>query len=70
MFAAILRLHQGKRAFFAGDHRRAVTLLTEANDELRRPKLGMTVMLMRVMPGLLLRAYDLRDRLVFGASTR
>jgi glycosyltransferase involved in cell wall biosynthesis len=70
MFAATLQLHQGKRAFFAGDHARAVMLLAAANDHLRRPKLAAAVMLMRFIPGLLLRAYDLRDRLVFGASTR
>ena len=69
-FAAVLRLHQGKRAFFAGDHERAAALLAEANEQLCRPKLSIAVMLMRFMPGLLLRAYDLRDRLVFGASTR
>jgi glycosyltransferase involved in cell wall biosynthesis len=70
MFAAVLRLHEGKRAFFAGDHGHALTLLAQANDHLRRPKLSMTLVLMRFVPGLLLRFYDLRDRLVFGASTR
>jgi hypothetical protein len=69
-FAALLRLHEGKRAFFAGDHKRAVAALTEANVYLRRRKLAIALVLLRIMPGLLLRAYDLRDRLVFGASTR
>ena len=70
MFAATLQLHQGKRAFFAGDHAQAVALLAAANEHFRRPKLAAAVMLMRFIPNLLLRAYDLRDRLVFGASTR
>jgi glycosyltransferase involved in cell wall biosynthesis len=69
-FAALLRLHEGKRAFFAGEHGRAAALLAEANDHLRRPKLALAVALMRFVPGLLLRAYDLRDRFVFGATTR
>src|SRR4029450_4054713 len=63
MFAAVLRLHQGKRAFFAGDFGDAMTRLAQANDHLRSPKLSMTLVLMRFVPGLLLRAYDLRDRL-------
>ena len=69
-FAALGRLHEGKRAFFAGDHGRAAELLAGANDYFKRPKLALAATLMRFVPGLLLRAYDLRDRLVFGASTR
>ncbi len=69
-FSALLRLHEGKRAFFAGDFHRAVTALTEANAHLRRRKIGLAVVCLRFVPGLLLRAYDLRDRLIFKASTR
>lgn len=69
-FAALLRLHEGRRAFFAGDYQEAVTRLAEANVHLRRRKITMVLVLMRLVPGLLLRAYDLRDRLVFRASTR
>lgn len=69
-FSALLRLHEGKQAFFAGDFHRAVTALTEANAHLRRRKIGMAVVGLRFVPDLLLRAYDLRDRLVFRASTR
>jgi glycosyltransferase involved in cell wall biosynthesis len=69
-FAAVLRLHQGKRAFFAGDHEQAVAMLREANARLRRRKLALALVLIRFMPRLLLRAYDLRDRLVFGTPTR
>jgi glycosyltransferase involved in cell wall biosynthesis len=69
-FAALLRMHEGKRAFFNGDARTAVEALTEANVHLRRRKLAAAVVIMRVMPGMLLRAYDWRDRFVFKASTR
>jgi glycosyltransferase involved in cell wall biosynthesis len=69
-FAALLRMHQGKRAFFAGDAAAAVEALTEANLHLRRRKLAAAAMLIRFVPGLLLRAYDWRDRFVFKASTR
>jgi glycosyltransferase involved in cell wall biosynthesis len=69
-FAALLRMHQGKRAFFAGDHKEAVDALAEANAVLHRPKITAAVWLLRIMPGLLLRAYDMRDRLVFRTSTR
>jgi glycosyltransferase involved in cell wall biosynthesis len=69
-FAALLRLHQGKRAFFAGDHKEAVEALAEANTVLRRRKIAAALLLLRIMPGLLLRAYDMRDRLVFRTSTR
>lgn len=69
-FVALLRLHEGKRAFFAGDPQTAAAALHDANAYLRQRKLALAVVLMRLVPGLLLRAYDLRDRLVFGASTR
>ena len=69
-FSALLRLHEGRHAFFAGDFHRAVTALTEANAHLRRRKIGLAVVCLRFVPGLLLRAYDLRDRLIFKASTR
>lgn len=69
-FAALLRLHEGKRAFFAGDHKQAVQKLSEANAHLGRRKIALAVLLLRLMPGLLLRAYDIRDRLVFKTTTR
>jgi glycosyltransferase involved in cell wall biosynthesis len=69
-FAALLKFHEGKRAFFAGDHKHAVQALTDANAHLRRRKIAMALLLVRIMPGLLLRAYDMRDRLVFKMSTR
>ena len=69
-FAALLRLHEGKRAFLAGDRKTALTAITEANAHLKRTKLAIAIVLLRIMPGLLLRAYDARDRLVFRTSTR
>jgi hypothetical protein len=69
-FTALLRLHEGKRAFFSGEHKEALQALTEANAELKRTKLAIAIVLLRIMPGLLLRAYDVRDRLVFRTSTR
>jgi glycosyltransferase involved in cell wall biosynthesis len=69
-FMALLRFHEGKRAFFAGDGKQALAALTEANLHLRRLKIAIAILLLRVMPNLLLRAYDARDRLVFRTSTR
>ena len=69
-FRAGLRLQEGKRAFFRGDTRAALDALGEANRHLRSRKLSLTMLLIRVAPGLLLRAYDLRDRYVLKASTR
>jgi len=69
-FSAMLRLHEGKRAFLAGRYAEAAAALAEANRHLRRLKLTMAVMLLRLVPGLLLKAYDLRHRLVFGGAAR
>ena len=69
-FHALLRLHQGKHAFFSGDTDGAIHLLTEANRFFRNRKTAITVMLLRVAPRLLLRAYDLRDRLYFRTITK
>lgn len=69
-FAALLRLHEGKQAFFAGDHAGALRALSDANVHLRRRKIALAILLLRFVPGLLLRAYDMRDRLVFRTSTR
>ena len=69
-FVALGRLHEGKKAFFAGNHGEAVEALGEANARLRRRKITITLLLLRIVPGLLLHAYHLRDRFVFRASTR
>jgi glycosyltransferase involved in cell wall biosynthesis len=69
-FHALLRLHQGKRAFFAGDTAGAIHSLTEANRFFRKRKVSFTVMMLRIAPRFLLRAYDLRDRLYYRMITK
>jgi glycosyltransferase involved in cell wall biosynthesis len=69
-FYADLRLAEGKRAFFARDIDAAVDGLSDANTVYRSAKLSVAIFLLRLAPGLLRRAYELRDRLVFGTSTR
>lgn len=69
-FVAQGRLHEGKKAFFAGEHGEAVAALADANVRLRRRKISVALLLLRFVPGLLLHAYHLRDRFVFRASTR
>ena len=67
---AMLQLHQGKRAFFAGDFAAARTALAAANAQLKSRKLALAVQAMRLSPRLLLRAYKARDRFVFGMNTK
>ena len=69
-FHALLRLHEGKRAFFSGDTAGAIDGLTEANRFFRNRKTSFTLMMLRVAPRLLLRAYDLRDRFYFRMITK
>ena len=69
-FHALLRFHEGKRAFFSGDTAGAIKGLTEANRFLRNRKTSITLMILRVAPRLLRRAYDLRDRLYFRMITK
>ena len=69
-FHALLRLHEGKRAFFSGDTEAAIIGLTEANRFFRNRKTAFTLMMLRVAPRLLLRAYDLRDRFYFRMITK
>jgi glycosyltransferase involved in cell wall biosynthesis len=69
-FHALLRLHEGKRAFFSGDTAGAIDGLKEANQFFRNKKTTFTLVMLRVAPRLLLRAYDLRDRLYFRMITK
>lgn len=69
-FHALLRLHEGKHAFFSGDTAGAIEGLTEANRFFRNRKTSFTLMMLRVAPRLLLRAYDLRDRFYFRMITK
>jgi glycosyltransferase involved in cell wall biosynthesis len=67
-YQALLRLYEGKRAFFQGDKRTAIDRLKEANQYFKSPKLSLVVVLLRTFPGLLLRAYQVRNRLIMGTS--
>ena len=69
-FTALLSLHEGKRAFFSGDTAGAIQGLTEANQFFRNRKIAITLRVLRIAPRLLLRAYDLRDRLYFRMITK
>ena len=69
-FHALLRLQEGKRAFFSGDTAGAINGLTEANRFFRNRKTAFTLMMLRIAPRLLLRAYDVRDRLYFRMITK
>jgi glycosyltransferase involved in cell wall biosynthesis len=69
-FLALLRLQQGKRAFFSGDTAGAIDGLREANRFFRNKKTAITLMMLRIAPRLVLRAYDLRDRFYFHMITK
>jgi glycosyltransferase involved in cell wall biosynthesis len=69
-FHAMLKLQEGKRAFFLGDNAAAICALTEANRFFRNRKTAFTLMMLRIAPKLLLRAYDLRDRVYFKMVTK
>ncbi len=69
-FEAGMRLEEGKRAFERGDARAAAELISEANRVLGSRKLSLVLRLLRVAPGLLLRAYNWRERYVLKAGAR
>lgn len=67
---AMLALCEGKKAFFRGDNKEAIRALHSANLVLRSWKLWLIVALLHLAPAALYRAYVLRDRALFNASTR
>lgn len=69
-YEAELNFNEGKRAFFGGDTETAIASLTKANALMSSRKLAISVWLMRLAPGVLLRAYHLRDRFYFRADTK
>jgi hypothetical protein len=69
-FEALLNFYQGKRAFFSGDTAGAIHGLSLANKFFRNRKTAITLTLLRIAPRLLLRAYDLRDKLYFRMITK
>jgi glycosyltransferase involved in cell wall biosynthesis len=68
-FRARLEIALGKRAFFRLDAEKAREHLERANDVLRSPRLRLVCVLLRLFPGMLLKVYRLRDRLIIGADT-
>lgn len=69
-FHAMQRFYEGKRAFFEGDAKAAIEGLAEGNAFLKSRKVSLMLMLLRLAPRLMLRAYDMRDHYVFGANTK
>lgn len=65
-YRAMLRLYQGKNAFFAGDIDAAIEDLRHANRFFRSFKLVAAMFLLRIAPNLLLQVYNLRQRLLVG----
>lgn len=63
-------LFEGKRAFFRGDAEAAVECLTRANLFFKSRKLALAVRLLRVAPHVMLRAYDLRDRIILKTNSK
>jgi hypothetical protein len=69
-FRAIHNFYKGKRAFTDGDTKTAIQCLKEANTFFKSRKTALVLILLRFAPQLLLRTYDLRDRLILKTSTR
>lgn len=63
-YRALLRLYEGKRAFFQGDKRTAIAKLKEANEFFKSLKLSFALVLLRMVPRLLLRVYEVRNHLI------
>lgn len=62
--AALQRLHEGRRAFVAGDYAATRAALRDANAELRSPKLAVVSVLLRVAPAVVAWAYRVRNALL------
>jgi glycosyltransferase involved in cell wall biosynthesis len=68
-FRAMLDLAEGKHAFFRLETDAALEHLERANAFFKSRRLRLVCALMRTFPGVLLRVYRLRDRLLLGADT-
>jgi hypothetical protein len=68
-FRARLDLAEGKHAFFRLETDAALQHLERANKFFKSRRLRLVCALMRTFPGVLLRVYRLRDRLLLGADT-
>ncbi|MBA2733272.1 MAG: glycosyltransferase family 2 protein [Acidobacteria bacterium] len=69
-FQATLRFNEGKQAFLSGDVKQAINGLSEANNFFRSRKTALALFFLRLTPRTLLRAYNVRDRFIFKASTK
>jgi glycosyltransferase involved in cell wall biosynthesis len=69
-FHALVDLNEGKREFFAGNPALAIEKLKKANEFFRSTKLVLALMALRAAPQLLLRVYNIRDRIVLGTNTK
>jgi glycosyltransferase involved in cell wall biosynthesis len=67
---AMKRLYEGKKALFSGQVDKAIEGLTDANTYFNSRKIALTLRLIKLSPGLILRAYDMRDRFILKAGTR
>ncbi len=67
---AAFELERGKDRLLRGDFQEAAVAIGKANKVYRRWKLRVALLLLRVAPHLLLRAYTLRERLVLGMHAR
>lgn len=69
-FEALVHLFEGKSAFFRGEAKAAIEALDKANAFFRSRKIALALILLRLAPRLLLRAYRTRDRLLLRASSQ
>lgn len=69
-FRALASLNEGKRAFFAGNAKGAISKVREANAFFRSMKLSFALLMLRASPRLLMLAYNLRDRFILGLNTK
>lgn len=69
-FNAMRELALGKRAFFQLESERALEHFRRANEFFRSPRLALVCGAIRLAPGMVLRMYGLRDRLMVGTDTR
>ncbi len=67
---AYFQLYEGRKAFFCGDTKTAITYLKEANLFFKSAKISAALLLLRAAPRLLLRVYDMRDQFIFKTSTK
>ena len=65
-----LDLQEGKSAFIRGEPEAAAARLRSANEHFKSRKLALAVLLMRLAPNWLRRAYLLRDRLAWRAGAK